>query len=219
LTTPEGNLGLQPRWRFPPRLILRFLILIPHRDCNKALRAYRRSLFASGLSGAWSFPIAVPLAQISNPFTIEELKEAAHKLRELSVHGGRDGKFHSAGTVITQSPEIEGFSFFGTKLDFSKPLEEGENIPINNKKVIYNFNTLCLCTALISSEGEMPPSPIETGKAPPLPQISFRAASIANLAMRPLSTGEAPYSREWSISAPVWLPAYKPGKKRNKASE
>jgi hypothetical protein len=129
----------------------------------------------------------------------------------MSIRGNRDGKFHSTGTRVIQSPHIEGFGFFGLRLDFSHPVEEAENIPLFSKKVIYQFNTLCLCSALVSPKDE----PYFSDKTVPPPGISFRAASIANLAMKPLSTGEAPYSQEWKISAPVWLPSYKPAKKRN----
>ncbi|AEF83361.1 hypothetical protein TREAZ_1007 [Leadbettera azotonutricia ZAS-9] len=194
--------------------MLRFLILIPHRDCSKALRAYCRSLFASGLPGAWSFPGAIPLAQVSGPFTREELKDAAHKLRGLSIQNERDGKFYSTGTALAQSPGIDAFRFFGIKLGFSKPFEGAEKLPPVNKKVIYGFNTLCLCAALITPEAAAVDRALSR-ELPSAPGISFRAASIANLSMKPLSTGEAPYSWEWEIGAPVWLPAYKPDKKKN----
>jgi len=41
------------------------------------------------------------------------------------------------------------------------------------------------------------------------PALSFRAAAVANLAIRPLAGGEAGFSFEWKIGPPEWLPGYK----------
>jgi hypothetical protein len=173
----------------------RFIILIPHRDGGRMLEEYRRELFASGLGGAFSFPAAAPLALVSRPFSGEELKALAAGMRELSLRKGGDGKFRSAGAGTTASP-AGGFRFFGPLLE---PWDPG--LPsLGGGKVLYRFPALCLCAALLGPADE---------PAPAAPDLSFRAAMTANLAIAPLDQGEAGYSFAWKTGRPLWLPAYR----------
>ena len=171
--------------------VLRFIILIPHRDGGGILEKYRRELFASGLAGAFSFPAAAPLALVSRPFSGEELKALAAGMRELSLKNGGNGTFRSAGVGVTASP-AGGFNFFGPLLE---PWEE-DLLSLGGSKVLCRFPAICLCAALLGS-GDEPP---EAG-----PELSFGAAMIANLAIRPLDQGEAGYSFAWKTGRPVWL--------------
>jgi hypothetical protein len=173
---------------------LRFIILIPHRDGGRIPEEYRRELFAAGLAGAFSFPAVAPLALVSQPFSREELKALAAGMRELSLKGV-DGKFRSAGAGVTASP-AGGFNFFGPLLE---PWDE--SLPaLGGSKVLYRFPALCLCAALLGPADE----PAAAG-----PELSFRAAMTANLAIRPLDQGEKGYSFVWKTGRPLWLPAYR----------
>jgi hypothetical protein len=174
---------------------LRFIILIPHRDGSRILEEYRRELFASGLAGAFSFPAAAPLALVSRPFSGEELKALAAGMRELSLRNGGDGKFRSTGAGTAASP-VGGFRFFGPLIE---PWDPG--LPsLGGSKVICRFPALRLCAALLGPKDEPAPAGLT---------LSFRAAMIANMAIRPLDQGEGEYSFAWKTSLPVWLPAYK----------
>ncbi|MDR3145901.1 MAG: hypothetical protein LBU21_06460, partial [Treponema sp.] len=80
---------------------LRFVVLIPHRDSQRALWEYRRRLFAAGLDGAWSFPALAPLALVSRPCDPGELKALARSLRDLTLSGGGDGRIDAGpGAVL-----------------------------------------------------------------------------------------------------------------------
>jgi hypothetical protein len=174
---------------------LRLIILIPHRDGGRVLEEYRRELFASGLNGAFSFPAAAPLALVSRPFDQEELKALAAGMRELSLRNGGDGKFRAAGAGAESSP-AGGLRFFGPLLE---PWDPG--LPsLGGSKVIWRFPALRLCAALLGPGDEA---------AAAGPALSFRAAMIANLSIRPLDQGEEGYSFAWKTGRPVWLPAYK----------
>ena len=72
-----------------------------------------------------------------------------------------------------------------------------------------------LCAALLSPEGNSKNAALaEKLNSAKAPSCSFRAASLANLTIRPLKGAAqenplADYSFEWKISQPVWLPAYR----------
>jgi len=181
----------------------RFIILIPGMDTHKLLNEYQNALFAKGFYGALSFPPVAPLAELSRPLNRDELKELAGNIRKLSaVH---DGKISSAGIGLNDG--FGEYSFFGLQLDFPA------NIPVIEEllsetargKIARGFFPPVLCAALVHP-GEKP-LPKEG------PALSFRAAALANLTIRPLpceTTGEAPtFSFEWKMGDPIWLPAYK----------
>jgi len=183
----------------------RFIILIPHRDARKPFDDYRSKLFAAGFPGAYSFPAAAPLAALSRPSSREELGEIARNIRDYTRV--TDGKILSAGTAFAEN--IFGkFSFLGLRLDF--PLNESFFPQTARKKILHIPVSPVLCAAIADS-GSFPPGISRSGENPVLaeaPVLSFRAASLANLAIRPLAGGEADYSFEWKIGPPVWLPKY-----------
>jgi len=184
-----------------------FVILIPHRDALNHLAAYRERLFSIGFHGAYSFPPAAVLARVSGPFSREELKELAGNIRGLSKEN--DGKI-SCGTVSTVHHDSE-FSFFGPLLKLHS--DEGIFPTSARVKIIKSFSPPILCAALV----EPGSNPVEEKPAEenPLfeeaPALSFRAAALANLVIRPMSSGEMNYSFRWKISPLVWLPAHKQG--------
>ena len=184
--------------------IYRFIILKPHRDSSRPLEEYRRRLFAAGFCGAYSFPAAAPLAVVSRPFCREELKALARSIRELS--GKTEGKIQSSGTALNRA--IGKYSFFGPQLSLS--VNEGL-FGLAKDKVLHVFLSPVFCATLVDSEFDpvgtnRPGENLTPGEAPIL---SFRAASLANLAIRPLGAGDSAYSFEWRIGPPVWLPKYK----------
>jgi hypothetical protein len=196
--------------------VYHLIIIVPHRDSLKPLEEYRAKLFAAGFHGAWSFPMAAPLASVSRPFSGEELKGLGRNIRELT--NKTDGKIYCSGSALSKFTtedteegrrrprtgarghgEQEGLTFFGVPLNL---LIEEAIFPLTAKaKILKTFSPPVLCAALLAPE-ERPPS--EGG-----PFISFRAASLANLAIRPLESGAAGYSFEWKMGPLVWLPKYK----------
>jgi hypothetical protein len=186
--------------------ILRFLILVPHRDTVKILRDYCRALFSAGFPGAFSFPVAVPLALLSRPCTGEELKGIARALRHASLAGERRGKIQGGAAGLVPFPDIPGggllagFSFFGPVLDLPVP-------ELDLPGLIYSFPAMVLNTALVKEP------PLIRGPAPSMGAFSFRAAAAANMVIRPLDGQEPPdgdpYSLEWKIGRLRWLPAEK----------
>ena len=188
--------------------IFRFIVLIPHRDAARFLKEYRRRLFSSGFCGALSLPAAAPLAQVSASFSAAELKELAGNLRALApANSGKNcGKIRSSGTAFASCPgglcpSDSDMAFYGLPLDL--PLEKSVFPETAWEKTLTIISPPLLWAALIDrrllSGGEKP----VCGEAPAL---SFRAAALANLAIRRLDAGEKAYSFEWKLSPPVWLP-------------
>jgi hypothetical protein len=163
-------------------------------------------LFASGYAGAYAFPVVAPLAQVSKSYKCDELKVLAHELRNMTLL--KDGKITSSGTAKALCPKAgmgEGTSFFGPLLDLL-PIENISGL--NSDKVLFIFPRPILCAAILSNEKNEPLS----NEKLLFPKVSFRAAMIANLTLRPLGGGVAPYSYEWRLGPSSWLPAYKRAK-------
>jgi hypothetical protein len=176
---------------------LRLLVLAPHRDCRRLLRLLSPELFRRGLYGAWSFPQAVPLAVLSAPFTEEELKACARSLRALNPAGKEGGRIR-AGAMAKASLRREGggeeagFWIAGPSLNLAVP----EPFPAGEEKVLRRVAPPVLGAALIREDEGVPDMP-----APPL---SFRAAALANMTLRPLD--DSGYSFCWRLGKPAWLP-------------
>ncbi|GHV88884.1 hypothetical protein AGMMS50267_12440 [Spirochaetia bacterium] len=188
----------------------RFVVMAPHRDCGPAIREYRRRLFAAGLWGAYSFPAVVPLGATERPLEAAELKVLAGAMRERAMAGtevsgkGRGGMFTAQfdGEAMGFIDGPGGLRFCGLPLNI--PAAVLPEIP-----GLVPYPAFVLCTALIGTEpgAEEQARKILRTVAPP-PPVSFRAASVANLILRPLAgkdTGEA-YSFEWAMGKPCWLP-------------
>ena len=194
--------------------LFHYIILIPHRDALNHLEEYRQKLFSRGVPGAHSFPASAPLAGLSRPLSREELRELARNIRNLTK--GNDGKIKSAGNAITRA---ERLSFFGPALSLS--LDDTVFPGSCREKALFVFKPPVLCAAIINQNDNIIEENLLQNETPAL---SFRAAALANLAVRPLSaelcsaelcsgepgSGESPnYSFEWRIGPPVWLPTGK----------
>ena len=188
----------------------RLLVLVPHRDARLPLRAWSASLFAAGLPGAWSFPWVAPLACLKRPLSTAELKSLARVLRreviaqkDLTRRHGEQGEFKFLFSPCTLCSlclcEMKGekMSILGPSLsielsdDFFMPAAEAVDCRIS---------PLVLGAALAHS-------PLPDGLPPP-PQVSFRAAALANMDCRflPVDGREDGYFFEWEIGPLHWLP-------------
>lgn len=169
------------------------MILIPHRDMAGPLRVQSRLLFASGMSGAWSFPQAAPLARVLRPLSPEALQSLASDLRAATLQNTTGGKINLGPPALVPCPGFHGF--FGPALDLRPP-------PLPYPGVLYHFPTLVLCTGLVA-----PGDTALLTDIPGIPPVSpafFRAAMVANLAIKLLPEN---YSSTWRIGKPRWLPA------------
>jgi hypothetical protein len=184
-----------PKQPPPP---LQLLVMVPHRDTRRQFHAYSAALFASGLHGAWSFPWVVPLAALNRPLIATELKALARSLREHIDRSG--GKCITGQPVSIALPAISGStppSIFGPSLNIELPDNFFEAV---NDAVLYRLSPLVIGTALIQTDCHEKPLPDP-------PQISFRAAALATMSLRPLpDCGWDSYSFEWSIGTLHWLP-------------
>ena len=186
---------------------LRLLVLVPHRDTRLLLRGWSASLFKTGFCGAYSFPWAAPLAILSGPLNTEELKHCARVLREASM-GVNGGKI-SAGEVTSAAFPADSFSdifgengvLFGPCLNLELP--PGAFSASAAKKIAGFFSPLVIGACLGQPA-------VCGGALPPPPQISFRAAALANMSYRSLHMKKdcppACDSHEWKIGKLCWLP-------------
>ena len=198
------------------KVTTRFIILIPHRDAGNRLEEYRQKLFSGAVNGAFAFPAAAPLAEVSRPFSLEELKELARNIRRLAEENTAANKLKTGGKFVSQAAGVivktGQMSFFGPALNFSLSEETFPEPARGN--IIRVLNPPVLCAAAVKSDGE---NPAENPFYEPAPPLSFGAAALANLAIRPLASGvfrseasgEPDYSYEWKIGARVWLPKTK----------
>jgi hypothetical protein len=170
------------------------LALVPHRDARLPLRAWSADLFASGLPGAWSFPWLAPIAALRQPLAAAELKSLARLLREHIDENG--GKFTAGRAACTALP-VSGRQVFvcGLELDAGIPGLFFEAI----SEMIGPVKPSIIGAAITSSEQAF-------GTA--CPQISFRAAALANMSYRIISLGENQEGCmcEWRIGELYWLP-------------
>ena len=186
------------------RKTMQFLALVPHRDTRLQLRAWSASLFGAGLDGAWSFPHVAPLAVLNRPLLRDELKSLARALREYINNTALNGEI-SGGKFIARPPAAIvsagdssiKISIFGTVLqpyicnDFFEPVAGA---------VLNLFSPPVIGSALVQADSDITALP-----APP--EISFRAAALANMSFCPIpAERRSPYSFEWKIDALHWLP-------------
>jgi len=176
------------------RPLYRFVILVPHRDATLPFQIYREKLFASGYYGAFSFPLAAPLAALSGPLARDELKELGRNIRGLTK--ANEGKI--SGALNTVANFYDEFAFFGPRLNLQ--IEESLFGESARGKLLHTPESAVLCAALLDSGA----NPVTEGGA----AISFRSAFLANLAIRPLDSGERAFSFEWKIGGEVWLPKF-----------
>ena len=139
----------------------------------------------------------------TNKETTNSFLRNAHEQKKKTTEGTEEERRRprTGARGHGEKKEEEDLLFYGVPLNL--PIEETLFPQTARKKILGIFSPPVLCAALLAPD-EKPPS--EEG-----PVISFRAASLANLAMRPLESGAVAYSFEWKIGPPVWLPKYKGG--------
>jgi hypothetical protein len=182
--------------------LLRFAVLVPHRDIRPALYSYRRRLFAAGILGAYSFPPAVPLALLEKALDAPELKALAASLRALSHEAGFGVFTADSGGPPLLISGPGGFSFWGLPL----------NIPVPSLPGSLPFPRAALCAAAAGSDSSAEREIILRAGDPPLPR--FRAAAAANLTVKFLPGDRRTPDKEdaitglssrWLIGKPQWL--------------
>ena len=176
---------------------LLFAVLVPHRDCFPVLETYRRNLFARGIDGAFSFPAAAPLALLKRPLKTAELKNTAAELRKNL----RDEKIVCTGYSECSAWNTE-IRFFGMTLDLPLPAFPPD-------AVLQLWEKPILAPAIITPDD----NPELKSIANTVPELSFRAAALANLALQPVPN--TPYSFTWEMGSLHWLPRYYKGNLKN----
>jgi len=165
-----------------------YLVLVPHRDVRLVLRNYSVSLFKAGFSGAFSFPWAAPLAAVSRALNDAELKNCSRFLREAlgnRICAARAGTCSFEDAVLF-GPRIKIDSLPGIPKDAAG-------------KVTEIFPQFVIGTCLL------PASDAKNAALPAPPELSFRAAAVANLYWRRTDEGGA-LSVKWKIGNLRWLP-------------
>jgi hypothetical protein len=201
-----------------PSPVYKLLVLIPHRDVRVILRKWSASLFKAGFCGAYSFPWVVPLAILSKSFSHEELKHCALALRESTLRKNNDGKIRGTEAAYADFPvsfnsadsaqATAGSVLLGPKLDFAIADEvlSGDLVESTGSKITHIFSPLLIGSCLLPSCTNPADSPGDTIAIPALPPISFRAAAVANMRWKELSS-DSLVSHEWKIRKPCWLPS------------
>jgi hypothetical protein len=179
---------------------LTMLVLVPHRDCNPALRDYSERLFGAGIDGAYSFPAVSPLALLSRALEKDQLKALAGELRarlgNVKFQGGAPAVSRCVPSAPPEESSAPEFRLYGPALLLPA-------LPVPG--LLCRWEPPVLAAALLApGDGQIPLSPP--------PELSFRAAALANLVLIPLDAGEPGYSWQWETGRLFWLP--KPKKPR-----
>jgi hypothetical protein len=184
-----------------------FLVLVPHRDVRLVLRNHSAALFKAGFDGAFHFPWVAPLFALSRPFNEGELKHAARVLRDIAGKG----KISAAQAAAADFPINEnGAVIFGPSLNLTIDSET-----LGASKKIKSVFSPPVTGSLLCDTG------FDYSAIPAPPQLSFRAAAVANMYWRPLRNhaGEQPggiIGYKWKIGKLCWLAAVKNKECQNK---
>ena len=161
------------------------------------LRKYSGALFGEGVTGAYHFPWAAPLAALSRPLDSVELKHCARTLREAAG----DGKINAVEACFTAFPPESGAALFGPRLEIAVPKD------IGGEKAVGLFSPTVIGACLFDSAGN---AAVAAGAGaaslPAPPKLSFRAAAVANMFWRPLKTDGTASGYKWKIGPLCWLP-------------
>jgi len=166
-----------------------FLVLVPHRDARLVLRNYSARLFKAGFATAYHFPWVAPLAAVSRALEDAELKKCSRILREAI-----GSKIYADKAAVCP---FEGDALFGPYIDIgdlSGALKEAAG------KVTEIFPLPVIRTCLL------PASDSENAALPAPPQLSFRAAAIANMHWR-REDEDGAFCVKWKIGKLCWLSA------------
>ena len=201
------------------------LALVPHRDVRLLLRKYSGSLFKAGFAGAYLFPWVTPLAALSRPLSADELKNCARALREASLTA-ENGKINAVETDIAA---FSGQALLGPRLDLAissdvfgeKLLQRPHTEITESQRVRRKAKDLKITpiSPLIIGACLLPSAEFDKAALPPAPQLSFRAAAVANMIWQPLeeeacspgasSSASGSIGYKWKIGKLCWLGAVK----------
>jgi len=170
------------------------LVLVPHRDARLKALKYKDTL---NLTDGYHFPCVAPLASITKPLTNEELKKTAKLLRKV------------LGTEMIKASETASVKFYiseektiltGFNLKIKIPHEAFDDI---YKNILNIFSPAVIGTFLTEQFLK------NYKQNDNLPEISFRAAALANMHWLPVKIkGEMAY--KWKIGKLFWLPKKAP---------
>jgi len=200
LKTHKKNQCIKPVW---------LLVLVPHRDTRLVLRKWSADLFRAGFCGAYSFPWVAPLALLSRPLGAEELKSSAGFMREESMRANK-GKIIATGLCSAAIPaphcargEAADAAILGPCINVELP--HSAFIESAGEKVISLFSPQIIgACLLLPGEDNL----IESAALPPPPQLSFRAAALANMSWLTMRAND---SYKWEIEKLSWLPPVNSG--------
>ena len=169
----------------------KILVLVPHRDIRRILCNYSDALFKAGFCGAYHFPQAAPLALLSQPLNISELKHCARALREAA--GG--SKINITETSVSSFPmNKDGMEFFGPRLNIDVSAIYNES---SSQKITGVISAPVICACLLRNDETDKPSL-------PAPKFSFSAAAVANMLWQPLGV-KGVQGYKWKIGELIWL--------------
>jgi hypothetical protein len=142
--------------------------------------------------------LAAPLACVSRCFSENELKELSVNIRKLTENS--NGKISGGANGIAHCPK-SGLSFFFFFFDIflHNRLEKNIFPKTAAAKIISVFPSPVLCASLLSDKNA------DFEQFEQAPPFSFRSGFVANLAVRPLPSGDAHYSFEWLAGKQHWL--------------
>ena len=180
-----------------------FLALVPHRDVRSLLRKNCEEMIKAGLTGVYGFPWVAPIAELSEEFSRDELKFAAHSLR--AVTGGEKIRTGESAKVFFPAAE-ENMILWGRKLE----LDISDNISADGiQKVKKLFSPVVIGYWVLNTvnEQQLCAENFAAGNASASMRenLSFRAAAAANMYWRPFRAGEE-ICFKWKIGKLAWLP-------------
>lgn len=183
------------------------------------MRKYCDSLVKAGLKGVYEFPLVVTLAEISQDLNNDELKSVA---RELRAAAGRE-KFSVKKISFIDFPaggDSTGV-LFGHELDSQIPSKIFDSAGNKIKRKISPLVIGAFLDRRLTSGSKIAKEHCVSiknifEKNPP-PQISFRAAAVANMYWQPFQIDESDIGTndsktggeiqyKWMIGKLCWLP-------------
>ncbi|MDR0320181.1 MAG: hypothetical protein LBI28_01625 [Treponema sp.] len=175
-----------------------FLVLVPHRDIRLKLKEYSEKLLKAGLTGVYNFPWVAPLAELSHPLKIDELKNFSKSLRETAKD-----KMSASSIARTQFLTDDNMTLLGSRIDLSVTAAAFKTAEPKIKNIILPtvIGSFLLPADLYKEREQL------LSSLPPCEEISFRAAAVANMYWRPFQSG-GKTAYKWRIGRLCWLPRY-----------